>query len=105
MKALDNDQIQALLKPKPKKEIVSKKEQQRRRYPLPPQRGPYREYDDEMLCIISGYFTVDENNERIWKKTHGACGSSTYGKLQGKPCCGRHAVILMNEMLHEEGIT
>lgn len=50
-------------------------------YPAPPQTGPLRFSDTEMLCTMR------------------RCNSPTYMKVQGAPKCMMHALIELNEML------
>lgn len=74
-------------------------------YPPLPQVGPLRMYDVEMLCVVSGYYEIDPvTYERTWKKTHGACRSPTYYKVEGLPMCGIHALMKLNELLVERGV-
>jgi len=57
-----------------------------RKYPIPPQLGPFRFYDSEFRCASRG------------------CGSPTRYKLQGIPYCSVHCMWKMNEMLLELGV-
>lgn len=50
-------------------------------YPIPPQYGPLRHFENEMRCACRG------------------CGCSTYLRLEGIPRCSIHAMKMMNEML------
>jgi hypothetical protein len=63
----------------------SKQEERDSRYPVPPQKGPLRYYDNgNMRCLSS------------------RCGSPTHYKFRGVPYCTTHALRKMNEELTNE---
>jgi hypothetical protein len=80
-------------------DIANIKQAPKEGYPPPPQVGPYKLYDQEMFCVVSGYYV-----EGVWHKTKGACRSPTYIKVQGIPMCATHALMKLNEMLVERGV-
>jgi hypothetical protein len=52
-----------------------------RKYPIPEQKGPLRQYEKGMLCTSKN------------------CGAPTNFKLEGAPYCMIHCLRLMNQML------
>lgn len=56
-------------------------------YPVPPQRGPLRQFDKEMRCM---------NGEKQRR-----CGSSTFLKVNGVPKCMTHALNDLNNIIVE----
>lgn len=99
-KQLDSATIAALLAPKPKPKSVG----QTHHYPNAPQEGPLRYYDSEKACENSGYYAINEDNERYWKKSNGRCGSPSHWELEGVRYCMIHVVYKMNRMLMELGV-
>ena len=100
-KGLDQEQIKALLAPKPKKAPQPARGSFTARE-LPPQWGPLTFKDKEQRCLNSGYMAIDpETNERYYKKTHGSCQAPTNWELDGVPYCLLHAAYKMSDRLYE----
>src|SRR4051794_39953201 len=95
----------SVLVPLTQEELAGLANRGKESYPPPPQVGPLRMYDVEMLCVVSGYYAINsETNERYWKKTQGSCRSPTYFKVEGIPMCMMHALTKLNELLVERGV-
>jgi hypothetical protein len=92
-KPLDQAALAALLQPKSQK----KEKPPQKRFPAPPQEGPLRYYENEMRCVVAGYYNYEDGN-KVWVKTQG-CHASTHYKFLGKPVCSTHALREMNELL------